>query len=209
VKWRQHARKAGWILLEDGLIASDDKREGGAKVPWYALQVRPRYEKLVSRVLQHKGVEQYLPLYRVKHRWSDRLSEVDLPLFPGYVFCQLDWSRRVLPVLTTPGVLRVLGVGRVPVPLDDSEFEAIRAIMKSGIAPHPWPMPRVGDRVCIEQGPLRGLEGILVASKKQSRLLVSVTLLQRAVAVEIERAWARPIKAQRRHFTGTLPMSLS
>lgn len=165
-------------------------------VPWYALQVRPRYEKQVSQVLENKGVTQYLPLYSARRQWSDRQAQVHLPLFPGYLFCRLDWSRRVLPVLTTPGVLRVLGIGQTPVPVRESEIEAIRTALSSGLNVRPWPMPRLGDTVCIERGPLEGLEGILVAMKNRSRLILSVTLLQRAVAVEIDAEWARPVSRQ-------------
>jgi transcription antitermination factor NusG len=175
-----------------------------ATVPWYALHVRPRYEKLVARILRSKGFEEYLPLYKVNRRWSDRVMETELPLFPGYVFCQMDWTRRILPALTTPGVLRVLGVGRTPMPIDAREIEAVQIIVNSGRAVRPWPMPRIGERVCIEQGPLAGVEGVLVGVKKRSRLVVSVTLLKRSVAVEIESGWARPAARTWRDPVGSL-----
>ncbi len=167
---------------------------GEAQLPWYALQVRPRYEKFVAGMLRNKGVEEYVPLYTSVRRWSDRSVKLPLPLFPGYVFCRLDWSRRVAPVLTTPGVLRVVGVGSTPLEVDERELQAVRAIEKSGHAARPWPMPEVGDRVYIEHGPLCGVEGVLVGLKKHRRLVVSVSLLRRSVAVEIEEHWARPVK---------------
>lgn len=167
--------------------------DGGSMAPWYALQVRPRHEKLVSTLLESKGVEQYLPLCAMKRRWSDRVAEVELPLFPGYVFCRIDWNRRVPQVVTTPGVLRVLGVGRTPMPVEEHELEAIRVVLKSGLSASPWAVPQVGETVRIEQGPLEGVEGVLVELKKGSRLVVSVSLLNRAVAVEVDAEWARPV----------------
>jgi transcription antitermination factor NusG len=164
-----------------------------SNVPWYALQVRPRYESLSLELLSQKGLDAYLPLYSVRRRWSDRYVETKLPLFPGYIFCRLDYRDRVLPVLTTPGVVRVLGVGRMPMPVDERELDVVRLVVESGRALHPWPLPQVGDRVILEHGPLAGVEGIIIGQKKQRRLVVSVTLLRRSVAVEIEDDWARPI----------------
>src|ERR1019366_6505950 len=98
-----------------------------------------------------------------------------------------------LPILTTPGVIGIVGAGKIPVPVDLEEIEAIRAILRSGLAAQPWPLLRVGSNVYIEGGPLAGLEGIITNTDKVYRLVVSVSLLQRAVAVEIDRDWARPI----------------
>lgn len=117
---------------------------------------------------------------------------MELPLFRGYLFCQFDVSDR-LPILTTPGVIGIVGAGKIPVPVDLDEIEAIRAILRSGLVTQPWPLLRVGSKVYIEGGPLAGLEGIITNSDKVYRLIVSVTLLQRSVAVEINRKWARPI----------------
>ena len=181
----------------DELNRETEIEAGGSTIPWYAVQVRPRHEKTVARVLQNKGVEEYLPLYKMRRRWSDRSVETELPLFPGYVFCRLDWTRRILPVLTTPGVLRVLGVGGTPMPVDERELQAVRLIVKSGRAMRPWPMPQIGEWVCIEHGPLAGVEGVLVGLKKHSRLVVSVTLMKRSIAAEIESNWARPIARMR------------
>src|ERR1019366_1566901 len=98
-----------------------------------------------------------------------------------------------LPVLTTPGVIGIVGAGKIPVPVDVEEIEAIRAILRSGLAAQPWPLLRVGSKVCIEGGPLAGLEGLITNTDKVYRLIVSVSLLQRSIAVEIDREWARPI----------------
>jgi len=171
--------------------------QGERHHPWFAVQVRARSEQFVAQVLQNKGFEHLLPLYGVKRRRSDRVVDLQLPLFPGYLFCRLDLHSRLLPLFTTPGVVRLLGIGRTPCPVDDSEIDAIRTILKAGRGARPWPMPKQGERVYLEAGPLSGLEGVLVGKKKNSRLVVSVTLLQRAVSVEIDADSVRPISPRR------------
>lgn len=160
--------------------------------PWFALHVRSRCEKMVSVSLRSKGYEEFLPLYRSRNRWSDRLKNVDLPLFPGYVFCRLHPSRR-LPVLTTPGVVSIVGSGKIPQPVEPSELAAIQSLVKSGLPAVPWPYLETGQRVLIERGAMAGVEGILSAIKKELRVVLSVSLLQRSVAVEIDRSSIRPI----------------
>ena len=160
---------------------------------WYAIRVQSKFENLASATLRGKGYEEFLPLYRSRRRWSDRVKELDLPLFPGYLFCRFDVHDRLLPILTTPGVISIIGAGRTPVSVDDEEIGAIRAILRSGLAAQPWPFLRVGSKVYVERGPLAGVEGIITNTDKVYRLIVSVSLLQRSVAVEIDREWARPI----------------
>jgi transcription antitermination factor NusG len=159
---------------------------------WYALRIQCRLSSLASATLRGKGYEEFLPLYHARRRWSDRVKQVELPLFPGYLFCQFDVNDR-LPILTTPGVIGIVGAGKLPIPVDLEEIEAIRAILRSGLAAQPWPLLCVGSKVYIERGPLAGLEGIITNTDKVYRLVVSVNLLQRSVAVEIDREWARPI----------------
>jgi len=161
--------------------------------PWFAVQVRARSEKLVASILENKGFENLLPVYKIKRQRSDRVLAIELPLFPGYLFCRLDLTRRLLPLFTTPGVVRLLGVGNTPIPVDDSEIDAVLAIVKAGRFPRPWPMVEKGQRVRIEAGPLTGVEGILVGQRKNCRLVVSVTLLKRAISVEIDEDAARPV----------------
>ena len=162
------------------------------QLPWYALRIQSRLGSLTSTTLRGKGYEEFFPLYWSRRRWSDRIKRVELPLFPGYLFCQFEVSDR-LPILTTPGVIGIVGAGKLPVPVDPDEIEAIRAILRSGLAAQPWPLLCVGSKVYIEGGPLAGLEGIITNTDKVYRLIVSVSLLQRSVAVEIDREWARPI----------------
>ena len=159
---------------------------------WFALQVRPRFERLVSAAVTARGYEAFLPLYVSRRRWSDRIKELQLPLFDGYVFCRLNPNRR-LPILVIPGVIRLVGIGAIPVPVADKEIDFLRTVTRSGILAQPWPYLNIGQRVRIEGGPLRNLEGILIQVRGVDRLVVSVSLLQRSIAVEISREWAFPV----------------
>jgi transcription antitermination factor NusG len=159
--------------------------------PWYAVHVRTRQETSVASVLQEKGYECFLPLYQSRRRWTDRTKQVKLPLFPGYLFCRFEVHKR-LPILMTPWVLQIVGTGRTPIPVQDSEIVALDRIVNSGLQSQPWPFLHIGQKVRIRHGALDGLEGILLAAKKPHRLVVSITLLSRSVAVEIDEDWAEP-----------------
>jgi len=159
---------------------------------WYALRVRPRYEKATASLLAQKGYEGFLPLYSHRSRWSDRIKEVQLPLFPGYMFCRFDVSRR-LPILITPGVIEVVSLARTPYPVDEKEITALQSLIISNLQVEPRSYLNIGTRVRIELGPLSGVEGILTGRKGSHRLVVSVSLLQRSVAVEINESWAIPV----------------
>jgi transcription antitermination factor NusG len=160
---------------------------------WFALTAKPRHEKVVAENLRGKGLESFVPLYRARRQWTDRLQSVDLPLFPGYVFCRFAYASR-LPVLNTPGVTSVVGFSDVPTPVADDEISRVRAIEASGLPAHPWPYLRVGQRARIERGSLEGLEGVLIREKDSLRVVVSVELLRRAVAVEIDRDMIRAVE---------------
>jgi transcription antitermination factor NusG len=163
--------------------------------PWYALRVRSRFENVVACHLRARGYESLLPLYSCRSRWSDRVKEIERPLFPGYVFCQFNLLNR-LPVLSIPGVVHVVGVGMHPASIDETEIAAIRAAVKSGLPRQPWPFLELGCRVRVEGGPLRGVEGILSGFRGNQRLVLSVTLLQRSVAVQIDSAWVQPVPSR-------------
>jgi transcription antitermination factor NusG len=152
---------------------------------WFALQVRTRHESGVANFLESMGYEFFLPQYTCRKRWSDRVKKVETPLFPGYLFCRFDPQDR-FPIVSTPGVIQVVGYNRMPVPVDDSEIQAIQTLAASGLPNQPWTFLEVGDRVRIEAGALRGLEGMLIEFKGSHRLVLSITLLHRAVAVEID-----------------------
>jgi transcription termination/antitermination protein NusG len=187
--------------------AGSDKGTGSAEAddspatilkPWFALRVKPNYEKPVSKALRGKGFEEFLPLYRSKRKWSDRVKVMDLPLFPGYLFCRLNLEER-MPLVTTPGFLYIVGVGKNPHPVEESEVAAIQSMLRSGLPVTPWPSLVVGQRVQLQHGPLRGLEGVLTKIANQHRLYVSVTLLKRSVSVEVAPDWVKP--AQERSGT--------
>ena len=173
---------------------SVERDDGSASERWFAVRVKSRAEKAVAMMARNKGFEEFLPLYASRNRWSDRTKSVEMPLFPGYVFCRLNPERR-LPVLTIPGVLHFVGIGKTPFPVADAEVAAIRRAVACGLSAEPWPFLEVGQRVRLERGPLAGIEGILLEACKEQRLIVSVTLLQRSVAVAIERHWVTLLDA--------------
>lgn len=127
----------------------------------------------------------------MQRRWSDRTVVAEVPLFPGYVFCQFDPHERRVPILTTPGVLGIVGFDGHPAPVRDCEIQSIRALTASGLLAEPVPYLSAGTRVCIVKGPLTGAEGFVVNEGAGTRLVVSISMLQRSVAVEIDRDWAR------------------
>src|SRR5579883_492907 len=167
---------------------------GGDADLWYALQVRSNFEKVTAAHLQSRGFAPLLPLYRSRRTWSDRLTTIDLPLFPGYLFCSFDINKR-LPVLSTPGVVKVVGAGNRPIPVHLDQIKALHAIGEAGCPAEPWPYLEAGQRVRIERGVLCGIEGVLIEIRKVHRIVVSVTLLQRSVSVEIDRDWVVPVKS--------------
>jgi transcription antitermination factor NusG len=160
--------------------------------PWYVVRVRPRCESIVARALESKNFPQMAPFYRVRRRWSDRSKLIELPLFPGYVFCQLD-PRFRLPILTIPGVVSILSFGREMIPLKVDESEALLTLLESGCEVQPWPFLQKGQRIRIRGGSMNGVEGILADLKNGRRLVVSLSMLQRSVAVEIDRENVEPV----------------
>jgi transcription antitermination factor NusG len=163
---------------------------------WFALQIRSRWEGTTAGLLRGKGLETLMPTYTSKRKWSDRFKVVELPLFPGYVFCRFDVHNR-LPVLITPGVISVVGRGKTPVAVDDAEIRSIQAAISSGIHLEPWPYVEIGERVRVKDDVLDGMEGILTSFKGSHRVVISVTLLRRSVALEIDRSRITPLGTPR------------
>jgi transcriptional antiterminator RfaH len=157
-------------------------------LPWFAARVKSNYEKAVSAILRGKGFEEFLPMYRARRRWSDRIKVIDLPLFPGYLFCRLDLNKR-LPLLTTPGFLYLVGKGKAPEPVDENEVMAIQTVVRSGLPASPWPSVFLGQKVRLERGPLRGIEGVVAKIADQNRIYVNATLLRRSVCVQVDTDW--------------------
>ena len=163
--------------------------------PCYALRVKPRHEKSVAHALEFQGYEQFLPLYERRYRWVHANSQTVrarwLPLFPTYVFCRFD-AEHCLPIVKTPGVLNIVSFARNPVPLAETEIAAVQRIAESRYPVSPHPLLEIGSYVRIRQGPLSGLSGFLERVKDRCHLVVGVSLLQRAVSVEVSPDWVVP-----------------
>ncbi|MBL8210690.1 MAG: UpxY family transcription antiterminator [Bryobacterales bacterium] len=162
---------------------------------WYAINVKPRHEKAVSKALRNKGYEEFLPLCLTLNKIAKPGRGAEIPLFPGYVFCRFNGKDR-LPILTTPGVFSILGNGSNLLPVEEDEIEMIQRVVQARMNPQPWPYLERGDVVRVEHGPLRGVEGIMQESKGQHRLVVSVKLLQRAVSVLVDRSDIAPASVE-------------
>lgn len=152
---------------------------------WFALTTRPNHEHAVTRGLINQGLETYLPVYRARKRWSDRVRESDAVLFPGYVFCRFG-LREKLRVLQAPGVRSIVGSGKEPVPVEEDEISAVRAVLSSGRAIAPWPYVRIGQSVIIEHGPFSPLRGVILRTKGSWRVVVSVEALGSSISVEVD-----------------------
>ena|ERR1700691_2809771 len=156
----------------------------GTGANWYALYTAPRHEKFVADQINRQGIACFLPLYRSVRRWKDRRKELALVLFPGYVFVQMALQNR-LRVLQLPGAVRLVGSNGHPAALPEQEIENLRDRLSSGnIEPHPY--LSVGRRVRVRSGPLQGLEGIIVRTKERCRIVLSIHLIMRSVAVEVD-----------------------
>jgi transcription antitermination factor NusG len=164
----------------------------GLNAQWFAIRTAAGREKAVATQLQSKGYEEFLPAYRSKRQWSDRIKELELSLFPGYLFCRFDFNNR-LPILITPGVKLIVGYGKIPTPVSDGEIAALRRVVASGAAAEPHDYLTVGQRVRVREGSLAGIEGILLQVKNTFRIVLSVELLRRSVSVELDRAAIAPI----------------
>jgi transcription antitermination factor NusG len=177
---------------------------------WYALQVRTNRERVVADTLTSKGLETFLPCYTVRRQWKDRIHETEAPLFSGYSFCRFDPVAR-LPILTTPGVVSIVSYGSEPAAIDEGEIVAIRAAISRRGNVEPWAHPTLGQVVQIERGPLAGMSGVLVSVKSSLRIVLSISLIQRSVAAEIDASMiARPpgnTAAPRPHCTDNSPLS--
>jgi len=162
--------------------------------PWYALRVKHKHEKAVARSLEAKGYEHFLPLYQARRRTFARRMDVQVPLMPGYVFCRLNITNR-LPVLIIPGIFHIVQSGKLFPAVDEAEIGALQAVVSSGLYVQPWPFLKAGQAVSLEEGPLRGLTGLLTAVSDTPKVVMSVTLLQRSVAVKIDRRWLAPLSS--------------
>ena len=152
---------------------------------WHALYTRHQHETVVSQALSSKGFEVFLPRYRTIRRWKDRQKELMLPLFPNYVFIRggLD---RMLSIVTTPGVHSLISWGGRPAGIPSQEIDDVRRLVESPLRVEPHPFLKCGDTVRIKSGPLEGIEGILVRQTRGYRLVLSVEMLSKSAAVEVD-----------------------
>jgi transcription antitermination factor NusG len=152
---------------------------------WYAVYTRHQHEKTVAENFSRNGFEVFLPLYDVVRQWKDRTKYLSLPLFPCYVFFRGGLERRA-SILSTPGIHSIVTIAGRPAPIPTTEIEVIRTAVNSSLRVEPHPFLRCGDRVRVRIGPLAGVEGILLRKKNICRLILSTTLLERSVAVEVD-----------------------
>ena len=172
-------------------VALSEHRSSSAVLHWFALHVKPRAEVSTQMALENRKYETMLPVRTTRRQWSDRVKEIDQPLFPGYLFCRFVFDMR-FPVLLTPGVNYVVGINRGPTPIPDAEIEALRLIHTARVDAEPLHYGNPGLRVRIVGGPLRGLTGLLDRTDGKDRLVVSVNLLRRSIAIGISTAWVVP-----------------
>lgn len=170
--------------------------------PWYAVYTKHQHEKNVARILTMKGFETLLPVYQTAHRWKDRTKVLSLPLFPCYVFLKANLERR-LDVVTTPGIFALVSNSGEPAAIPTAEIEAIRRAEESGAKMEPHPFLRCGEWVRVKCGPMSGIQGILLRKKNLYRLLLSVEMLGKAVAVEIDSFLVEPLNGKPKSVCGS------
>jgi transcription antitermination factor NusG len=156
-----------------------------ASLPWHAAYTRHQHEKVAARMLAYKGFEVFLPLYEAEHRWRDRTKKLSLPLFPCYLFFRGGLDRQ-LELLSTPGIYSVVRSGDQFADIPELEIQAVRQVVRTSARAEPYPFLKCGDLVRVISGPLTGVEGILVRKRDQFRLILSVDLLHRSIAVEVD-----------------------
>jgi len=159
--------------------------------PWVALMVRPRAERRVQKGLKNMGLETFVPWHGVRRRWADRVKILEQNLIPGYVFCHSNFSDR-MAVMHQAGVERVVSFNRTPALIPDAEIASLRRAVQSELPLGPWPFLKAGQRVHIKKGVLAGMEGTLARESAGWRVVVSVSALQRSIAVEVDRDMIEP-----------------
>jgi transcription antitermination factor NusG len=151
---------------------------------WFAIQVLPRHEFSSAKILRGKGFDPFVPKFKSERIWSDRKIELELPLFPGYIFCRFDVRVR-LPVMTTPGVIRIVGNGKTPIPVEEREIQAVQLIVQHECKAHPHSFIPIGTCVVVDEGPLSGLAGI-VKGYKNRQLVISIGLIQQSISINVD-----------------------
>ena len=177
-------------LLPD---ATDDHKLGSQnQLQWYAIYTYPRHERAVAEHLQSQSLVAYLPTLLTQSKWKDRRVQLHTPAFPSYIFAQINLAQRSR-VLGASGVIRILSFNGKPMPIADSEIEALKLCLDRGIGVERCPTLEVGDRVRVRSGVLEGLIGQISRCKKDRRLIVPITLIHQSVAIEIDMKLLEPL----------------
>ena len=158
---------------------------------WYAVRVKSNREWITAQALKGKGFPVCLPYYRDWRRHANGAQAIELPLFPGYLFCCFDLNKR-LPILTVPGVVHIVSYGKTPQPVDEREMAAVLSVMQSGLPARPRRFHSIGQSVELDRGPLAGTQGVILSYTGEEEFVVSVSLLQRSIAVKVDRNWIKP-----------------
>jgi transcription antitermination factor NusG len=178
-----------WASSVDGAVAAPDELLRDATVAvdgrnWYAVCTRANHERRVAEQLSLRGIEHFLPQYESVRKWQDRKVKLQLPLFPGYVFVQIELAKR-MGVLQVPGVARLVGFDGQPAVVPEADLLRVREFLRRGFRAEPHRMLKVGKRVRVTAGALTGMEGIVVRRKNGKRLVISFAAIQQAMAVEV------------------------
>ena len=161
---------------------------------WYAVWSRSRHEKMVASALTNVGITTFLPLVTETHCWSDRRKSVDMPLFPGYVFVRIPNSAEAhLRVRKTSGVVQFVGNRQGAVPIQDKEINDVRTVLEERVSCSPYPFLQLGQRVRICGGALDGIEGVLIGRDSACKLVISIELIQRSLAVSVYNLDVEPV----------------
>jgi transcription antitermination factor NusG len=172
--------------------------EGSVSRQWYAVAVRSRCEKKVSRGLELRGVERYLPLIEEVHVWSDRKKQVQVPLFPGYLFVRIEIVDR-LDVLRVDGVVKFVGGAQRPSPVPEEQIRWVRTLEG-----HPETLERetllpVGQAVRVIAGPFQGLRGTIKRMKGMTRVVITLETIGQALSVEVSPEYLEQVEKDAHH----------
>lgn len=181
-------QSAGYSNIADSAVSPADFPGMGSSLyepSWYAAYTNANHEKSVSKQLEQRSVEHFLPLYESVRAWKDRRVRLQMPLFPGYIFVKMALLHR-LQVLQVPGVVYLVGFNGHPTPVPQEDIEVVRACLDRGSKLEPHPYLRIGRRVQVRSGPLKGLEGTILRRKNKVRFVLSFELILRSMAVEID-----------------------
>ena len=178
---------SGRVAVLPGPAIPPGHFSSGVTPRWYAAYTCVHHEKRILQQLTERGIDGFVPLYHSVRRWKDRRKELDLVLFPGYVFVRIPLQKR-LRVLQVPGVVNFVNFNGLPTPLPEGEVEALRKASAQGVFAEPHPYLKTGRRVLIRNGPFTGIEGVLLRKKDKYRFVLSIEMIMRSVAIEMDAA---------------------